>query len=308
MPKHFLSLQDLSPKILSQLLRRAELFQKDRIGSSTCLKDKWIAHLFFEPSTRTRCSFEIAAKKLGAEVLNFDTQTSSIQKGEEILDTLKTLEAMGCDVAVVRHSQDGMIHSIANQLEKMCVINAGDGQNEHPSQALLDMLTIRQHKPDFSKLSVAIVGDIAHSRVARSDIFALQMLGTTDIRAIAPSSLLPTDLQTFNVQVFHDLKQGLQDVDVIIALRMQKERIAEKENIDVEMIRRHYMIATEILSAAKKEVIVMHPGPLNRGIEISSEVADGPHSVILQQVSNGVFARMAIFDYLLNYNENDVSW
>lgn len=305
MLKHFISIQDLSPTIISKLLCRAERFQKDLRDSSTSLKNKWIANLFFEPSTRTRCSFEIAAKKLGAEVLNFDTQTSSIQKGEEVLDTLKTLEAMGCDIAVIRHSHDGIIHSIANQLEKMCVVNAGDGQNEHPSQALLDMLTIRQHKSDFSKLSIAFVGDIAHSRVARSDMFALQMLGTTDIRAIAPASLLPTDVQTFNVQVFHDLKQGLQDVDVIIALRMQKERMAEKENINVDAISRDYIITTNALTAAKKEVIVMHPGPLNRGIEIASEVADGPHSVILQQVVNGIPARMAIFDYLLNDNEKN---
>jgi aspartate carbamoyltransferase catalytic subunit len=300
MNRHFISIRDLSKQTLCQILDLAEKFQNDlqTAKNEAMLQGKWVANVFFESSTRTRCSFEMAAKNLNGQVLNLDVSTSSAQKGEEILDTFKNLEAMGCHVAVIRHAQDGIIQDIANHLTKMHLINAGDGKNEHPSQAMLDMLTIRQHKSYFDSLRVAIVGDIAHSRVARSDIFALKQLGVTDIRLIAPTSLLPLDVQALNVQVFQNLDEGLRDADVIIVLRTQTERILSKEAIDFESLNKNYSITESRLAHAKPNVIVLHPGPLNREIEIASEVANGSHSVILQQVSNGVAVRMAIFEYL----------
>lgn len=301
MQKHFITIHDLSKKDMLDIFELAEKFRDNFNAAKTepILRGKWITNLFFEPSTRTRCSFEIAAKNLQGEVLNIDTAVSSITKGEEIVDTFKNIEAMGCHIAVVRHAQDGVMREIANHLEKMSVINAGDGQNEHPTQAMLDMFTIRQYKPDFSQLSVAIVGDIAHSRVARSDILALQKLGAKNIRVIAPSFLLPKDIQDLNVEIFEELDEGLKDVDVIIALRIQKERISKDAEQTIDGLYAAYRITEKALSFAKRDVIVMHPGPLNRGIEITSAVADGPHSVILQQVTNGVFIRMAVFKYVL---------
>lgn len=306
MQKHLLSIQQLSSKNILDILAMAKGFQSDASQPfPPLLQKKWVANLFFESSTRTRCSFEIAAKQLGAEVLNLDIPHSSTQKGEAILDTVKTLEAMGCDLFVVRHSEDGMSQRIAEHLKTASVINAGDGQNEHPTQALLDMLTISQYKPNFSALSVAIVGDIVHSRVARSDIFALQTLGVKQIRVIAPSILLPQKdfLAPQNkapIQVFEDLYEGLQDVDVLIALRIQKERMLEDKKFNIEAFSHAYCITEEALQQAKPDVIVMHPGPFNRGVEISSAVADGSHSVILQQVKNGVAIRMAVFEFLLS--------
>lgn len=313
MQKHLLSIQQLSSKNILDILAMAKGFQSDASQPfPPLLQKKWVANLFFESSTRTRCSFEIAAKQLGAEVLNLDIPHSSTQKGEAILDTVKTLEAMGCDLFVVRHSEDGMSQRIAEHLKTASVINAGDGQNEHPTQALLDMLTISQYKPNFSALSVAIVGDIVHSRVARSDIFALQTLGVKQIRVIAPSILLPQKdfLAPQNkapIQVFEDLYEGLQDVDVLIALRIQKERMLEDKKFNIEAFSHAYCITEEALQQAKPDVIVMHPGPFNRGVEISSAVADGSHSVILQQVKNGVAIRMAVFEFLLSSRDFPLS-
>lgn len=298
MHKNFLSIKQLTEKDIVTLLRSAKKFQEE--GMRPILQDKWVANLFFEPSTRTRCSFEMAAKQLGAQVLNLDISHSSAQKGEDLLDTVKTLEAMGCHFIVMRHSQEGVIQFLADHLSMTKVVNAGDGKNEHPSQAILDILTISQYKSDFNEISVAIVGDVRHSRVARSDIFALQVLGVKDIRVIAPSMLLPEDSKVLNVKTFENLEQGLKDVDVMIVLRVQKERMQEHpDKFNLESFSQSYCITENMLKYAKSDVIVMHPGPLNRGIEITSSVADGPHSVILQQVANGVLARMAIFEFLI---------
>jgi aspartate carbamoyltransferase catalytic subunit len=299
MQKHLFSIQQLSSHDILHILATAKDFQANI--AKPLLQKKWVANLFFEPSTRTRCSFEMAAKQLGAEVLNIDIPYSSTQKGETILDTVKTLEAMGCVLFVVRHAENGMSQYIANHLKTASVVNAGDGQNEHPTQALLDMLTISQYKPNFSELSVAIVGDIVHSRVARSDIFALQTLGVKQIRVIAPSTLLPDkdflmSHKGVSIQVFEDLYEGLQAVDVIMALRVQKERMSDIFNM--EAFSQTYCITEEALKQAKPNVIVMHPGPLNREVEVTSAVADGEHSVILQQVKNGVAVRMAVFEFL----------
>lgn len=294
MSKSFLSIKDLSKTEIIQFLDSAESYLS-LTEKSDALCNKWVVNAFFEPSTRTRCSFEIAAKRLGAEVLNLDIAHSSAKKGEEILDTFRNLEAMGCNIFVVRHAESGMVEQIAKHL-KTRVINAGDGQNEHPTQALLDMLTIRQHKANFAELSVAIVGDIAHSRVARSDIFALQTLGVKDIRIIAPRLLLPENSDEFNVRVFDSLSAGLKDVDIVIALRIQKERMLSEKIADVDSLYHAYRITTDSLVVAKPDVIIMHPGPLNREIEITSEVADSSHSVILQQAKNGVAIRMAILN------------
>jgi len=298
MPKHFLSIKDLSKADIVQLLEIAENYLHQSKAPLNQFSGKWVANLFFEPSTRTRCSFEIAAKRLGTQVLNLNIDNSSSKKGEVIFDTFQNLEAMGCDAFVVRHAESGMVANIAEHLKTASVINAGDGQNQHPTQALLDMLTIRQHKSDFSLLSVAIVGDVAHSRVAKSDIFALEKLGVRDIRIIAPSVLLPSQVETLPVKLFDNLSAGLRDVDVLITLRIQKERMLASETLDFQSYK-NYQITKASLAFAKPDVIVMHPGPLNREVEITSEVADGPHSVILQQVSNGVAVRMAVLERVL---------
>jgi len=299
MYQHFLSIQELSKAEITQILAAAQehLEQTKQLATFT---GKWVVNAFFEPSTRTRCSFEIAAKRLGAEVLNLDIINSSAQKGEEILDTFKNLAAMGCDVFVIRHTENHMAEHIAKHLNA-AVINAGNGQHEHPTQAILDMLTIRQHKTNFAELSVAIVGDIIHSRVARSDIFALQTLGVEDIRIIAPRMLLPSNNSELGVQVFDNLSLGLKNVDVIIALRIQKERMRAATLADIDPFYQPYQITTDVLSIAKPDVLIMHPGPLNRETEITSEVADGPHSAILQQAKNGVAARMAVLEFVQGY-------
>lgn len=297
MPKHFLSIKELSKEAILEILNIAMAFQQGYLRDT--LQRKWVANLFFEPSTRTRCSFEMAAKQLGAQVLSLDINYSSIQKGEIVFDTAKTLEAMGCHFLVVRHVLEGMSQQIAEVLQTASVINAGDGQNEHPTQAILDMLTIQQYKPCFSELCVAIVGDILHSRVARSNILALQTLEVKNIRIIAPLALLPLYLHELKVQVFENLYEGLVGVDVIIVLRVQKERMHHEGLIDMSTFSQSYCVTEKALAVAKPDAIVMHPGPVNRGIEITSAVVDGPQSVILRQVTNGVAARMAIFKFLM---------
>ena len=259
------------------------------------MRGKTIVNLFFENSTRTRTTFELAAKRLSADVLSMSISTSSTSKGESLLDTIRNLEAMYVDMFVVRHGLSGAAHFIAQQTANhISVINAGDGQHAHPTQAMLDMFTIRQVKKDFSKLRVAIIGDILHSRVARSQILALNTLGAAEVRVIAPKTLLPAHVQTLGVSVCHNLNEGLQDIDVIIMLRLQKERMTSALLPSESEYFKCFGLTESKLKIAKPDAIVMHPGPINRGVEIDSKVADGPQSVILQQVSNGIAVRMAI--------------
>ena len=296
--RHFLTIEGLSPSILTEILDTAESFaatSEQAVKKLPLLRGKTIVNLFFEPSTRTRTTFELAAKRLSADVLNINVSASSTTKGESLLDTLRNLEAMYCDMFVVRHAESGAAHFIAQHVAPhVSVINAGDGSHAHPTQAILDMFTVRRHKGDFGKLCVAIVGDILYSRVARSQIHALTTLGVPEVRVIAPHTLLPAQIETLGVHVYHDLREGLRDVDVIMMLRLQRERMqgahlpSEREYFHL------YGLTEEKLAYARPDVIIMHPGPINRGVEMDSAVADGPRSVILQQVSHGIAVRMAI--------------
>ncbi len=302
--RHFLTIEGLQRALLTEILDTAESFTS--VGAQTVkkvplLRGKTIVNLFFEPSTRTRTTFELAAKRLSADVLNIAVSTSSASKGESLLDTLHNLEAMQCDMFVVRHSASGAAHFIARHVAAhVSVINAGDGCHAHPTQAMLDMFTIRRHKPDFGALCVAIVGDILHSRVARSQIHALTTLGVPEVRVIAPKTLIPRDIETLGVHVYHDLRTGLRGADVVITLRLQRERMqgaflpSEHEYFHL------YGLTEEKLSYAKPDAIVMHPGPINRGVEIDSCVADGTRSVILQQVAHGTAVRMAIMSLAMH--------
>jgi len=252
-------------------------------------------NLFFENSTRTRTTFELAAKRLSADLVNLDIRNSATSKGESLLDTIRNIEAMGCDMFVVRHSSSSAAHFIAKYCAPhISVINAGDGRHAHPTQAMLDMLTIRQHKPDFTPLKVAIVGDIKHSRVARSEIHALNTLCTGEVCVIAPITLIPSGIEDMGVKVFTNMEEGLKDLDVVIMLRLQHERMNTALLPSVREYYARYGLTEERLKLAKPDAIVMHPGPVNRGVEIDSQVADGPQSVILQQVTNGVAVRMAV--------------
>lgn len=296
-PYQLLTTADLSKTTILKILSTASGFftKTGEIEKTDLLAGKTVANVFFEPSTRTRTTFEIAAKKLSADVLNFNAQVSSMSKGESLLDTIRNLQAMFCDMFIIRHNASGAAHFIAQHLPaNMPIINAGDGSHAHPTQALLDMLTIQQHKKDFSKLRVAIVGDILHSRVARSQIWALQALNTAEIRVVAPKTLLPSNMQDFGVHIYHELLRGITDVDVILLLRLQRERMQNALLPSENEYFQQYGLTTERLRYAKPDAIVMHPGPINRGVEISSNVADGPQSVILQQVSNGIAVRMAV--------------
>ncbi|MEE8263698.1 MAG: aspartate carbamoyltransferase catalytic subunit [Gammaproteobacteria bacterium] len=296
--KHFLTIEGLSRELLLGIMDEAESFAgvgQRAVKKVPLLRGKTIVNLFFEPSTRTRTTFELAAKRLSADVLNINVDSSATCKGESLLDTLRNLEAMHCDMFIVRHSNSGAAHFIASHVSPdIRVINAGDGRHAHPTQALLDAFTIRRHKGEFTALRVAIVGDIAHSRVARSEIHALNTLGVSEVRVIAPKTLIPAGIESLGVQVFHDLSAGLADVDVVIMLRLQHERMkyallpSEMEYFQM------YGLTEEKLAAAKPDAIVMHPGPINRGVEIESHVADGAHSLILQQVSHGIAVRMAV--------------
>jgi len=302
--KHFLTTEGLGTDILTQILDTAESFadiNEKSVKKVPLLRGKTIVNLFFEASTRTRTTFELAAKRLSADVLNINISTSATSKGETLLDTLQNIQAMHCDMFIVRHSDSGAAHYIANNVApNISVINAGDGSHAHPTQAMLDMFTIRRNKgANFGNLRVAIVGDILHSRVARSQIHALNNLNTGEVRVIAPKTLLPVDIENMGVNVFHDLNAGIKDADVVIMLRLQKERMqgallpSEQEYFQL------YGLTEEKLQAAKIDVIVMHPGPINRGVEIDSNVADGKHSVILDQVSYGIAVRMAVMTMTL---------
>ncbi len=296
--RHFLSINGLSRTLLTEILDTAEPFTgvtERTVKKVPLLRGKVIANMFFETSTRTRTTFELAAKRLSADVLSLNMSTSSTSKGESLLDTLRNLEAMHCDMFVVRHNDSGAAHFIATHAAPhISVINAGDGRHSHPTQAMLDMFTIRRHKQEFAGLKVAIVGDILHSRVARSQILALNTLGAEQVRVIAPKTLLPADVASLGVEVFHSLEQGVKDVDVVIMLRLQRERMGSAMLPSEHEYFQLYGLTDKRLEAAKPDAIVMHPGPINRGVEMTSQVADGPRSVILQQVSFGIAVRMAI--------------
>lgn len=296
--RHFLTIEGLSRELLTEILDTAESFadmSEQQVKKFPLLRGKTIVNLFFENSTRTRTTFELAAKRLSADVLSINIATSSTAKGESLLDTIRNLEAMYVDMFVVRHAISGAAHFIAQHTAPhISVINAGDGQHAHPTQAMLDMFTIRRYKKDFSQLRIAIVGDILHSRVARSQILALNTLGTEEVRVVAPKTLLPAHVASFNVKVYHDLQEGLKDVDVIIMLRLQKERMSSALLPSESEYFKCFGLNEKSLQLAKPDAIVMHPGPINRGVEIASQVADGPQSVILQQVSYGIAIRMAV--------------
>ena len=297
-----LTTEGLPAPILLKILDTAESFvgvtQRD-IKKVPLLRGKAIFNLFFEPSTRTRTTFEIAAKRLSADIVNLNIAASSQSKGETMLDTVNNLSAMNADMFIVRHSQSGAAHLIARHVRpEIHVINAGDGRHAHPTQALLDMFTIRRYKRDFHNLRVAIVGDILHSRVARSQIHALTTLGVPEVRVISPKTLLPTKVERLGVHVYHDMEQGLKDVDVVLMLRLQNERMLGARLPSAEEYFKHYGLTQEKLALAKHDAIVMHPGPMNRGIEIASAVADGKQSVILPQVTFGIAVRMAVMAIL----------
>lgn len=296
---HLLGLEGLPKKQIEKILTVADdlLDQKFKLQKSKILRDMSVANLFFEPSTRTRNTFEIAAKRTSAKTINVDLANSATKKNETLMDTMHTLKAMQIDMFVIRHQQNGLPHRVAENLEGVSIINAGDGINAHPTQALLDMLTIRQHKKSFDNLSVAIVGDIRHSRVARSDIQAMKTLGTSDIRLIAPETLHYKE-ETPGLERFESLEQGIEDADVIISLRLQKERMIAADIPDEQTYFEGFGLTSENLKLAKPDAIIMHPGPVNRGIELSSEVADGSQSMILQQVTNGIAVRMAVMEIL----------
>jgi aspartate carbamoyltransferase catalytic subunit len=297
---HLLSLEDLDRATITRLLDRAERYRTEG-APHDLLIGRTVLTLFFEPSTRTRTSFTLAAKRLGADTLNFDLSHSSTSKGESMLDTLHTLEAMGLDALVVRHDENGMPAYLAQHARSMvAVINAGDGTHAHPTQGLLDVLTIRQWRHDFENLRVVICGDIRHSRVARSDVQALHTLGTHDIRLCAPRAMLPESLDEFpGAHVTEDFDAALAGADVVIMLRIQKERMVEAQFPDAADYHAHYGLDERRLALAKPDCQALHPGPINRGIEIAPEVADGPQSRILNQVANGVTLRMAVLAELL---------
>ena len=299
---HLLSIEGLPREVVSHILDTAGTFLSvnDReVKKVPLLRGKSIFNLFFENSTRTRTTFEIAAKRLSADVINLDIAKSSASKGESLLDTIANLSAMHADMFVVRHSESGAPYLIAQHCAPhVHVVNAGDGRHAHPTQGLLDMYTIRHFKKDFSQLSVAIVGDIVHSRVARSDIHALTTLGVPDIRAVGPKTLVPSDFKGMGVRVCHDMAEGIRDADVIIMLRLQNERMSGAMLPSAGEFFKNYGLTEDKLRLAKPDAIVMHPGPINRGVEIDSAVADGRHSVILPQVTFGIAVRMAVMSII----------
>jgi len=296
--RHLLSTEGLPAEMIRRILDTADQFvsvsERD-VKKVPLLRGKSVFNVFFEGSTRTRTTFEIAAKRLSADVINLNVAVSSTSKGETLLDTVYNLQAMDADMFVVRHSQSGAPHLIARHVKPgVAVINAGDGRHAHPTQGLLDMYTIRHYKKDFSGLTVAIVGDILHSRVARSQIHALKTLGVPDLRVIGPRTLIPAEVERLGVRVFHDMAQGIKGCDVVVMLRLQNERMNGALLPSASEFFKCYGLTAEKLALAKRDAIVMHPGPMNRGVEIASEVADGPQSVIQKQVANGVAVRMAV--------------
>jgi aspartate carbamoyltransferase catalytic subunit len=319
--RHLLTLDGLPARILTQILDTAESFislaeRGGRTASRTgpaadgmervreikkvpLLRGKAIFNLFFEPSTRTRTTFEIAAKRLSADVVNLNIAASAQSKGETLLDTVANLSAMQADMFVVRHAASGASHLIARHVAPhIHVVNAGDGRCAHPTQGLLDMFTIRRHKGAFHNLRVAVVGDLLHSRVARSQIHALTTLGCPEVRVVAPRTLLPRDVDSLGVQVHYRMETGIKDCDVVIMLRLQNERMQGALLPSPQEYFKYWGLTPEKLKLAKPDAIVMHPGPMNRGVEIDSAVADGGHSVILNQVTYGIAVRMAVMSLL----------
>ena len=303
---HLLTLEGLPAEVIVRILDTAVPFvsiaERD-VKKVPLLRGRSVFNLFFENSTRTRTTFEIAAKRLSADVINLNIGFSSTSKGETLLDTVDNLVAMNADMFVVRHSQSGAPHLIAAHLNRtgrshVHVVNAGDGRHQHPTQGLLDLFTIRHYKKDFHNLTVAVVGDVMHSRVARSLIHGLTTLGTAEVRAIGPKTLLPTDLRALGVHVYNDMREGLAGCDVVVMLRLQNERMKGALLPSVGEYFKHYGLTPEKLALAKPDAIVMHPGPMNRGVEIDSAVADGERSVILPQVTFGIAVRMAVMSIL----------
>jgi len=297
--QHLLSIEEMDAKLIEEIFLNADKFLKNNNDTNRykILKGKTVCNLFFENSTRTQTTFEIAAKRLSADVINLDIATSSQSKGESILDLINNLMAMGVSIFVVRHSKPGIPELIAKNIKNNAhVINAGDGNKEHPTQGLLDAYTIKKFKKEFSNLTVAIVGDIEHSRVAKSEICILNKLRTKEVRVIGPKTLMPHNIKELNVKVFDSMEDGLVGVDAILMLRIQKERMTKETIPSEKEYFKNYGLNIERLKYAKKDCLVLHPGPINRGVEIDSIVADGNQSVILEQVKNGIGIRMAVME------------
>jgi aspartate carbamoyltransferase catalytic subunit len=303
--RHLLGIESLQPHEISFLLDRAEEaveISRQVEKKKSVLRGRTQINLFFEASTRTQSSFEIAGKRLGADVMNMSVASSSVKKGETLIDTAATLNAMHPDIIVVRHHAAGAVHLLAQKVG-CSVINAGDGAHEHPTQALLDALTIRRHKGRIARLTVAICGDILHSRVARSNIILLNALGAR-VKVVAPSTLLPHGIADMGVEVYHDMREGLKDADIVMMLRLQRERMQGAFIPSVREYFRYYGLDREKLDAAKPDALVMHPGPMNRGVEIDPEIADGPQSLIREQVEMGVAVRIAVLEALAAHLPN----
>jgi len=302
---HLLDIQSLSREMIVRILDTAASFMsvtERSVKKVPLLRGKTVVNLFFEPSTRTRMTFELAAKRLSADVLNLDVEHSSAKKGETLLDTLRNLESMHMDMLVVRHNESGSADFFARHAAPhVCVLNAGDGRHAHPTQGLLDVFTIRRYKPDLSKLVVTIIGDVMHSRVARSEIEALTKLGVAEVRVVGPRTLIPRDIEAMGVRVLYRLEDALPDSDVVIALRLQRERMQGALLPSEGEYFSHYGLTSKRLALAKPDALVLHPGPINRGVEIASDVADGPRSVILEQVANGIAVRMAVMALALGH-------
>jgi aspartate carbamoyltransferase catalytic subunit len=313
--RHLLTLEGLSAGLLTEILDTADALEKSLRGPDkklATLRGRTIVNLFFEPSTRTRTTFELAAKRLSADVLNLQMAASSTSKGETLFDTLKTLEAMQADMFVVRHEASGAAHFFARHAAPgVAILNAGDGRHAHPTQGLLDLLTIRRFKGHsgasgndcFRQLRVAIVGDILHSRVARSDIHGLRTLGAAEIRVVAPPTLVPAGIEDMGVRVCHRIEEGLDGADVVILLRLQKERMLGAYLPSLGEFHRDYGLTRARLKTMRRDAIVMHPGPINRGVEIEGDVAYGPQSLILQQVTHGIAVRMAVMSMILSKSD-----
>jgi len=303
---HLLTLEGLPEAVITQVLDTAVPFAsigEREVKKVPLLRGKAVFNIFFENSTRTRTTFEIAAKRLSADVINLNIGASSTSKGESVLDTIDNLTAMDADIFVVRHSESGAPHLIAAHLNAIGrrhvhVVNAGDGRHQHPTQGLLDLFTIRHYKHDFRNLSVAVVGDVLHSRVARSLIQGLATVGTPDIRVVAPNTLVPARVESLGVRVFNDMREGIKGCDVVVMLRLQSERMRGALLPSVGEYFKQYGLTPEKLALAKPDAIVMHPGPMNRGVEIDSAVADGERSVILPQVTFGIAVRMAVMSII----------
>jgi aspartate carbamoyltransferase catalytic subunit len=300
--QHLLSIEGLPREVIERILDTAGSFAgvtEREVKKVPLLRGKSVFNLFFEASTRTRTTFEIAAKRLSADVINLNVAASSQTKGESLLDTVANLSAMQADIFVVRHASAGAPFLIARHVKPHeHVVNAGDGRHAHPTQGLLDLYTIRHYKKEFTRLTVAIVGDLLHSRVARSLIHGLTTLGVPEVRVIGPQTLLPPGIESLGVRVFRDMREGLKGCDVVVMLRLQSERMRGALLPSAQEFFKQYGLTADKLAAAKPDAIVMHPGPMNRGVEIDSTVADGPHSVILPQVTFGIAVRMAVMSMI----------